>query len=32
LQLQGAAIWALGYEGSDATVWNVIEQWRKNQN
>jgi len=32
LQLQGAAIWALGYEGSNATVWNAIEAWRKNQN
>jgi len=32
LQLQGAAIWALGYEGKDASVWNVIEEWRKNQN
>ncbi len=31
LQLQGAAIWALGYEGENATVWNVIEEWRKNQ-
>jgi chitinase len=32
VDLQGAAIWALGYEGKDASVWDVIEQWRKNNN
>jgi len=32
LQLQGSAIWALGYEGDNASVWNVIEAWRKQQN
>lgn len=26
--LAGAGIWALGYEGKDAPVWNIIEKWR----
>ncbi|MGI5828028.1 MAG: glycosyl hydrolase family 18 protein [Patescibacteria group bacterium] len=28
-QLGGVAIWALGYEGENATVWSVIEKWRR---
>jgi spore germination protein YaaH len=29
VKLGGGAIWALGYEGADASVWSVIENWRK---
>ncbi|NMC36526.1 hypothetical protein GYA49_05785 [Candidatus Beckwithbacteria bacterium] len=28
MNLAGAAIWALGYEGEDASVWQVVESWR----
>jgi spore germination protein YaaH len=31
-QLGGIAIWALGYEGQDASVWSVVEDWRHKQN
>jgi spore germination protein YaaH len=29
VQLGGGAIWALGYEGEDAPIWHVIENWRR---
>lgn len=29
MKLGGGAIWALGYEGENASVWEVIENWRK---
>ncbi|NMB56725.1 hypothetical protein GYA19_02190 [Candidatus Beckwithbacteria bacterium] len=28
--LAGVTIWALGYEGENASIWEVIKNWRKN--
>ena len=31
VNLGGTAIWAIGYEGTNASLWYIIESWRKGE-